>query len=486
MRRCRYLASAAALLLAAPASAALLLAGPASAASPAIRTWHGSQVHLYGAQSAGRSGAGVVVAVLDSWIDGTHPDFGGRVLPGADCTTGTCTPGQRTHDGCQHGTHVAGTVAATSYGVAPAATVLPVRVLTENRNKECTGTPAAVAAGIRWAVRQGAQVLNLSLGPEVPRPEVQGHVTAVRAAVHEAAAAGVVVVFAAGNGELPVSVDFGADALVVAATGPGGGLASYSQYGSGVTVAAPGGQPSASGSCTQLTCVTSLFPGGRYAVAAGTSMAAPHVSGLAALLIAQSPGRSRTDVVSRITTSAHPLTGAGAGRIDVGAALRLPAAARPLLVGGRVPSAPARVPAAAQPGATSRPRPGGPAGRRSHVVPRPAAPRPVELSVLGAPGRAPVPAPLGGAAALLVLAAGTAVLRASVGQLRPRVTSRSSGGARRRAARPGPAWPGRPRRLPGRRPAASAVRPGQGAGGRRPARGRPARAGAGRTSRRCW
>lgn len=408
--------------------ALLLLAVPASAASPAVRTWHGRQVHLYGGQAAGRFGAGVVVAVLDSWIDASHPDFGGRVLPGADCTTGTCTPGQRTHDGCQHGTHVAGTVAATSYGVAPAVTVLPVRVLTEDAKGECTGTPASVNAGIRWAVREGAQVLNLSLGPDAPGPA-----NSLRVAVHEAAAAGVVVVFSAGNADLSTDHGYGSDALVVAATAPGGGLASYSQYGSGVSVAAPGGQPSASGGCTQATCVTSLYPGGRYAVAAGTSMAAPHVSGLAALLIAQSPSRRRDDVIRRITSSAHPLGGAGAGLIDVGAALQLPAATvrplpaapvRPLVTADRPPSAPQRARvtagrvAAGPPAATSRPAPAGGdrhASVRGTAPVAPAATRPVELSILGPPGRAPdtVPAPLGAAAALLALAAGATVLRAT-------------------------------------------------------------------------
>ncbi len=124
-----------------------------AAARAQAKTWHGTQVKVYAAEAAGRYGSGVLVAVIDGWVDRSHPDFQGRVLQGADCTSGTCKPGQ-TSDSCTHGTHVAGTVASTSYGVATKATVLPVRVLTVDSNGDCTGTPSAVAAGIRYAVAQ--------------------------------------------------------------------------------------------------------------------------------------------------------------------------------------------------------------------------------------------------------------------------------------------------------------------------------------------
>ncbi|MBW3654458.1 MAG: S8 family serine peptidase, partial [Actinobacteria bacterium] len=101
----------------------------------------------------------------------------------------------------------------------------------------------------------------------------------------KAARAGVVVVFSAGNASLPVTDSYGGSAVIVAATGRSGQLASYSQRGSGVDLAAPGGDPETPDVCTQADCVTSLFPGNRYSVAAGTSMAAPHVSGVAALLL---------------------------------------------------------------------------------------------------------------------------------------------------------------------------------------------------------
>lgn len=308
------------------AVAAVLLAGSvvgsvlpsAAAGTPQQRTWHADQATVPAAQSAGRSGAGVTVAVLDSWVDGSHPDFEGRVLQGADCTGGSCRAGQGS-DACDHGTHVAGTVASSSYGVAPDARILPVRVLTyDDATGDCIGRPADVAAGIRYAVSQGARVLNLSLGPDVPGLSAS---SAIPTAVREAADSGAVVVFSAGNTGAPVTDSYGDTALIVAATGRSGRLASYSQRGAGVDLAAPGGDPADEDACTQAECVTSLYPGNRYSVAAGTSMAAPHVAGVAALLLAQQPSRTRQQVVARMTSTARALADAGSGLVDATAAL---------------------------------------------------------------------------------------------------------------------------------------------------------------------
>ena len=126
---------------------------------------------------------------------------------------------------------------------------------------ECVGQPDDVAAGIRWAITHGARVLNLSLGPDVPG---LSRSTAIPAAVDEAAQAGVVVVFSAGNASLPVTDSYDDNALIVAATGPSGALASYSQRGAGVDLAAPGGDPVTPDVCAREDCVLSLFPGDRY------------------------------------------------------------------------------------------------------------------------------------------------------------------------------------------------------------------------------
>src|SRR3954447_5100456 len=293
-----------------------------AAGTPPQRTWNFDQVHVPAARTAGHSGAGVTVAVLDSWVDARHKDFEGRVLAGAGGVGGPCRPAPASSDKCDHGTHVAGTVAASSFGVAPKARILPIRVLTyEASSGNCVGQPDDVAAGIRWGVSHGARILNLSLGPDVPGLSQS---SAIPAAVHDAAMAGAVVVFSAGNNSLPVTDSYGGDALIIAATGRSGGLASYSQRGNGVDLAAPGGDPAQKDVCTQSDCITSLYPGNRYAVAAGTSMAAPHVSGIAALLLSQDSSRNRTDVIDRLKSTARPLAGAGSGVVDAAAALGVP------------------------------------------------------------------------------------------------------------------------------------------------------------------
>jgi subtilisin family serine protease len=394
--------------VAAALAAALLLlgAGPALAAgAPAQATWHADQARVPEARALGGGGAGVLVAVLDSWVDASHRDFEGRVLPGADCTSGTCVDGPPAADPCDHGTHVAGTVAASSYGVAPAATVLPVKVLAYDASADppaCNGTVNGVAAGLRWAVARGARVVNLSLGALVPGLSSSPEITA---AVDEAVALGAVVVFAAGSASVPVTDAYGGGAVIVAATGPDGAVADYSQRGDGVTLAAPGGSPDGSASCSPTSCVTSLFPGDRYAVAAGTSMAAPHVAGVAALLLAQDPSRTRDQVVATLRATASPVPGGGAGDglVDATAALRVKAVGAPARPSTAAPASAASAPPA--PGALAvepEPLP----GSEPPAAPEQAAPAPPG-------GSAPVrradedlpPGPAALAAALVLAAA---------------------------------------------------------------------------------
>jgi len=401
--------------------ALLGVALPAYAAGTAPqRTWNFDQIHVPAARDAGHNGAGVTVAVLDSWVDAAHRDFEGRVLAGADCVGGSCKPGPASPDKCDHGTHVAGSIASSSYGVAPKARILPVRVLTyDTRTGNCVGQPDDVAAGIKWAVAHGARVLNLSLGPDVAGLSSS---TAIPTAVSDAASQGAVVIFSAGNSSAPVANTYGSDAMIVAATARSGQLASYSQRGTGVDVAAPGGDPRTKDTCTQADCITSLYPGNRYAVAAGTSMAAPHVSGIAALLLGQDPARTRDDVIHRIEDTAHPLAQAGHGIVDAAAALGVRETTSP-----RATSPPAPVPVVhPTPSAVSRPSPA-PAPRRTalapHLVPvRPGArtpppPRPViaasppsRAMPATAPHRDPgVPLPLTLLAGGLIAAAGAGV-----------------------------------------------------------------------------
>jgi subtilisin family serine protease len=398
------------------------VAVPAFAAGTAPqRTWNFDQVLVPAARAAGHSGAGITVAVLDSWVDASHRDFEGRVLPGADCVGGTCKDGPASPDKCDHGTHVAGTVASSSFGVAPRAHLLPVRVLTyDPKTTNCVGQPDDVAAGIRWAVAHGARIINLSLGPDVPGLSSS---PVIPTAVTEAANQGVLVVFSAGNSSAPVANSYGSDAMVVAATGPSGQLASYSQRGDGVDVAAPGGDPKTKDTCTQADCVTSLYPGNRYAVAAGTSMAAPHVSGIAALLMAQDPSRTRDQVIARIEDTARPLAQAGHGLVDAAAALGVsPATTSPRSTAGPkpVPIAKPTHGSFTQPAVTASPAPVRTAAAPSLSPPAPIASGPAPL-VAGTPAPASaepkavrrtkdgVPTPLTVLAAGLVASAGAGV-----------------------------------------------------------------------------
>lgn len=251
-------------------------------------------------------GAGVVVAVIDTGVDGAHPDLVGRVLPGLDLVDG----GDPT-DPNSHGTHVAGIIAANIdngigvAGVARSSKVLPVRVLDERG----AGDHTTIAEGIIWAVDNGASVLNLSLGgPD--DSEV------LRSAVQYAVSKGAVVIAAAGNDRMganapsyPAAYD---DVLAVGATSPDDSAAMFSNTGTYVDLAAPG------------FAIYSTVPGG-YAYASGTSQAAPFVAAAAALL--RSTGLSSGEIRSTLTATARDIENEGPdpetgfGVVDISAAL---------------------------------------------------------------------------------------------------------------------------------------------------------------------
>ncbi|GID27372.1 S8 family peptidase [Paractinoplanes brasiliensis] len=262
------------------------------------------------------TGAGVTVAVLDTGVDGKHPDLAANMVAGYDAIANG-NGGATDPNG--HGTHVAGTIAAvTGNGVgisaiAPHSKIMPVRVLGANGS----GYMSDAAEGIIWAADHGASVINMSLGSS-------SKVTAVTNAISYARSKGVVVVAAAGNDRAngsPTNYP-AADAGVigVAATDSADRVASYSNAGSYVDVAAPG-------SSIISTYPTALGTRTGYVSMSGTSMASPHVAGVAALLKAARSTLTPDQVESALETSAVDLGAKGFdndfgnGRIDAAAAL---------------------------------------------------------------------------------------------------------------------------------------------------------------------
>ena len=292
----------------------------ASAAVAAGDEWNIARV------KAPMSAAGTTIAVVDTGVDANHPAFGGRVLAQIDFVK----------DGKQgdpegHGTHVSGTAAGASanngcsegaIGVAPDAKILPVRVL----DADGSGTLSAVAAGIRAAADRGATVINLSLGGDVVIRAVDGGGNTLRDAIEYAWNKGSIPVLAAGNdgvtGALLGSGYGGIKAVVVTATDNQDRVASYAtSIGSADWgIAAPGGD--ASGKAGRD--VLSSYPDSKCALAAGTSMATPHVAG--ALAVLRSKGLTKEQAVTRMLETARDLGSAGVdgtygyGLLDLAAA----------------------------------------------------------------------------------------------------------------------------------------------------------------------
>ncbi|MFI2430720.1 S8 family peptidase [Streptomyces sp. NPDC018693] len=229
------------------------------------------------------AGEGVTTYVIDTGVRITHSDFGGRASYGYDAVDNDNTA----QDGHGHGTHVAGTVAGGSYGVAKKAKVVGVRVL----NNSGSGTTAQVVAGIDWVARNAVKpaVANMSLGG--------GADTAIDTAVRNAISAGITFAVAAGNESTNASTRSPArvtEAITVGATTSTDAKASYSNYGTVLDLFAPG------------SSITSAWNSSDSATntISGTSMASPHVAGAAALYLADNPTATPAQVSTALTSAA--------------------------------------------------------------------------------------------------------------------------------------------------------------------------------------
>lgn len=240
------------------------------------------------------TGAGVTAYVVDTGVKIGHSEFSGRYRNGYDAFV-------QGGDDCNgHGTHVAGTLAGATYGVAPATSVVSVRVL------DCAGNGSlsGVISGIEWVIADhvsGPAVMNLSLGTS-KSPSLES-------AIDRAFADGITVVTAAGNANTDACNTSPAgnktSALTVGATTTTDARASFSNYGTCLDLFAPGG------SITSANFQSDVTP----SVMSGTSMAAPHVSGIAARLLSANISATPTAIMDLIvnSASASKLTSIGSG-----------------------------------------------------------------------------------------------------------------------------------------------------------------------------
>ena len=245
---------------------------------------------------SGSTGEGITIAVIDSGVDLDHPEFSGRIVPGYDFVDGD--PYADDENG--HGTHVAGTIAAANdgngiTGIAHEAKIMPLRVL----NRDGYGWTSDIISAVRWAADNNADVINMSLG-------AGGYSQAMADAIQYASELGSVVVMAAGNsgiGQPDYPAAFAINhGIAVGAADRSRSLAGFSNR-AGETeldyVTAPG------------VSIYSAVPGGGYATFNGSSMAAPHVAGVAGLLKSHDRSLSPSAVEDLLTGSASNATGSG-------------------------------------------------------------------------------------------------------------------------------------------------------------------------------
>jgi serine protease len=411
------------------------LTGTASASNDTYfaRQWALTQISAPQAWTKS-TGSGITIGIVDTGVDAGHPDLAGKIAVMADCVGHPCVAGggQDTHG---HGTIVSGIAAAATNngkgvaGVAPDARLAIAKVL----NSSGEGRVEDINNGIRWVVDNGARVVNLSLGD--PNFLVSGVLgTPLRTGIEYAWSKGAVPVLASGNyattGGLGSENYGNVNALVVGATDRAGNVPTYS---SAVGTAkwglvAPGGAGGGGADSNVISTFPVASGGSGYASAAGTSMAAPHVAGAVALLLAQ--GMTPTAAVSRLLGSLDKVScGTGCkGRLNLAAAVGADPAA-PTTAAPATTKAPA-TPRTTVPRTTSTTRPPvaapatttttttvPPRSAQTGEPPQLALPVPVEVPALTAASPEGRNAVVVVAAAVLVVLMGSAVGVTSVRRL---------------------------------------------------------------------
>lgn len=286
------------------------------------KQWHLQTIGLPDAWRV-TTGSEVTVALLDTgvayedWQDYRRaPDLAGtRIVPGWDFIDGDAHPNDEPLPGRpSHGTHMAGTIAQTTgnglggAGVAPGATVMPIRILSPDGG----GTNANLAAGIRYAADHGADVANLSLGSREDSPEVA---EAVRYAIGK----GVTVIAPVGEESSPNATFPAAypGVIAVGAVREDKTLAPYSNFGPRLDVVAPGGDRSSdqNGDGLEDGIIQQSLQDHKssfcFCFIEGTSSAAAHVSGVAALVVASGRARTPAEVRDTVVASAQDLGSPG-------------------------------------------------------------------------------------------------------------------------------------------------------------------------------
>jgi subtilisin len=280
-----------------------------AAASPTQVTWGLQKLNVSKLWDRGLIGTGVVVGHLDTGVDGHHPALSGAIASFAEFDmSGKQVNGAKPHDSGEHGTHTAGTIAGRavngrSFGVAPGAQLASAMVI------EGGSVITRILSGMEWIVGQRVRILSMSLG-------IQGYQPTFRVIIDALRKNNVSPIFAVGN-EGPNTSRYPGNYDSVVSVGAFGADGKVAWFSSSQTFARPV-KPSVPDLVGPGVKVISSVPGNKYAEMDGTSMATPHIAGLAALLLQAKPTATMAELENAIIRSGARLPGMTADRAGAG------------------------------------------------------------------------------------------------------------------------------------------------------------------------